>query len=140
MMGRSNGSKGAMERNEVEIQAPNTESASIAPAHLAENGNGAAVHAGWRALKFDAARYQRFLDDTDWTDAQKQEFTAAVWEIVVGFVDLGFGLNLIQHVSSERMLLEVDSPPMISSDNIARNMTTSAAGDVDDGPVGGKDS
>lgn len=38
-------------------------------------------------------RYAAHLDEVSLTDAQKQEFLTALWQIMVAFVDLGFSLK-----------------------------------------------
>jgi hypothetical protein len=55
------------------------------------------------ALHFDAAEYQRFVDDSDLSPAQQQELLEALWVIIVGFVDLGF------HVHPVQMALDVNN-------------------------------
>jgi hypothetical protein len=66
------------------------------------------------ALTFDPAVYREFIDDTGWTDAQKDEFIEALWHIIVSFVDLGFDLHPLQHVISDPKTLELDSPSMVA--------------------------
>ena len=46
----------------------------------------------------DADRYQAYLDGSDMTDEEKAEFLQALWEIIVGFVELGFGVHPLQEV------------------------------------------
>lgn len=41
-------------------------------------------------LSIDVARYRHFLEATDMTDAQKDQFLKALWTMIVCFVDLGF--------------------------------------------------
>lgn len=49
-------------------------------------------------LKVDVERYQSYLDDSDWTDAQKEKFLQDFWETMVALVELGFGVHPIQEV------------------------------------------
>lgn len=51
-----------------------------------------------RMLKVDVERYQSYLDDTDMTPAQKEEFLQAMWLTMVSFVELGFEVHPIQEV------------------------------------------
>ncbi|MEA2950937.1 MAG: hypothetical protein QOJ96_457 [Alphaproteobacteria bacterium] len=78
------------------------------------------------ALTFDPEEYRHFLADCDWTDAQKDEFTEALWGIVLNFVDLGFDLNPVQKVIDIKGL-ELDSPNVISSETISYNTDTTEA-------------
>lgn len=66
------------------------------------------------ALSFDAQEYLHFLEDCDWTEDQKREFIEALWEITLGFVDLGFGISPLQAVHASSSTLEVDSPSMLA--------------------------
>jgi hypothetical protein len=51
-----------------------------------------------RKLSVDVEKYQAFLDGSDMTDVQKEEFLQALWSIIVNFVDLGFGVHPAQEV------------------------------------------
>jgi hypothetical protein len=51
-----------------------------------------------RILAVDIERYQAFLDGSDMTGAQKEEFLGALWSIMVSFVELGFGVHPLQEV------------------------------------------
>ena len=46
----------------------------------------------------DYKKYAHFLEDTDLSEIQKREFLQALWQIIVGFVDLGFGVHPAQQV------------------------------------------
>lgn len=86
---------------------------------------------GVPALKFDPRKYSHFLNETGWTEAQKDEFTEALWLIIVSFVDRGYNLHPVQSVASETTL-EVDSPSVVGS---ASNSTTYEEKDVERGDV-----
>lgn len=47
-------------------------------------------------LTLDVALYEQHLADSGMTDDQKREFLEALWIIIVGFVDLGFGIHPVQ--------------------------------------------
>nr|WP_319514360.1 hypothetical protein [uncultured Cohaesibacter sp.] len=47
-------------------------------------------------LELDVAYFQTYLDDTDTPESQKQEFLAVLWNIMVTFVDMGFGIEATQ--------------------------------------------
>ena len=51
-----------------------------------------------RSLTVDVEKYQAFLDGSDMTDAQKEEFLQGMWSIIVSFVELGFGVHPLQEV------------------------------------------
>lgn len=49
----------------------------------------------------DLGRYKPYLEDSDLSDAEKAEFLSALWSIMVGFVDLGFGVDSVQRLFPE---------------------------------------
>ncbi|WP_223424864.1 hypothetical protein [Tateyamaria pelophila] len=49
-------------------------------------------------MKVDVERYQAYLDGSDLSDAEKAEFLQTLWQIIVSFVDLGFGVHPLQEV------------------------------------------
>lgn len=53
------------------------------------------------ALRFDWRDWTVYFDDSDIPDAKKQELIETLWPIVLGFVDLGFGLNPTQEICGE---------------------------------------
>ncbi len=52
-------------------------------------------------LTVDVAKYEAFLEDTNMTDAQKEEFLQALWSVIVSFVELGFGVHPLQEVCGQ---------------------------------------
>jgi len=53
------------------------------------------------AVTVDIARYQALLDGEDLTDDQKRQFLETLWQIIVQFVDLGFGVHPLQAVQKD---------------------------------------
>ena len=49
-------------------------------------------------LTVDAERYQAYLEGTEMTNAQKEEFLQSMWQIIVSFVELGFDVHPLQEV------------------------------------------
>ena len=47
-------------------------------------------------LTLDVSLYEDYLENGDLTEEQKREFLEALWVIIVGFVDLGFGIHPVQ--------------------------------------------
>ncbi|MFE3836461.1 hypothetical protein [Pseudogemmobacter sonorensis] len=56
------------------------------------------------ALRFDAEAYRPHLADSDLTEAQQTELLAAIWQIMVAFADLGFGLDPVQYLQGLQAL------------------------------------
>lgn len=50
------------------------------------------------ALEIDYAYYEAYLKNADMTPEQKRELLDCLWNIIVGFVDLGFGVHPVQQV------------------------------------------
>lgn len=49
-------------------------------------------------MKVDVERYQKYLDDSDMSPAEKAEFLQSLWQIIVSFVELGYGVHPLQQV------------------------------------------
>ena len=47
-------------------------------------------------VEIDYERYEEYLETSDLSDEQKRQFIAALWNVIVGFVDLGFGVHPVQ--------------------------------------------
>ena len=62
--------------------------------------NKTTVKPGYPALTIDYALYERHLEESGWTEAQKREFLDALWSIMVQFVDLGFGIHPAQQAGN----------------------------------------
>lgn len=54
------------------------------------------------ALTIDYELYEQYLDDSDLSEAQKREFLETLWNIIVSFVDLGFGVHPLQQAASDK--------------------------------------
>ena len=61
-------------------------------------------------LSIDVARYQEYLDGSDLTPEQKEEFLKAVWSIVVTFVELGHGVHPLQEACGKDHECDGESP------------------------------
>jgi hypothetical protein len=58
---------------------------------------------------FDAKRYEHYLDGCDLTDDQKQKFLETLWNIMVCFVNMGFGLEPTQTACGQ-LIKSLDNP------------------------------
>jgi hypothetical protein len=52
-------------------------------------------------LSIDVDLYQHYLDNSDLTDAQKQELLQTLWNIICEFVRLGYGVHPLQKILPE---------------------------------------
>ena len=51
---------------------------------------------GSSVVTVDYEKYEWFLESADLSEDQKRQFIDALWQIIVGFVDLGFGVHPAQ--------------------------------------------
>lgn len=61
------------------------------------DGRGSAFPEPPLALSIDWRLYEHHLAEADLTDQEKREFIEALWYIIVSFVDLGFGIEPVNH-------------------------------------------
>lgn len=61
-----------------------------------ESGAGAESLAGVPPL--DVGKYRPYLDDFDITEEQKAEIIRILWNMMISFVDLGFGQESVQRI------------------------------------------
>ncbi len=54
-----------------------------------------------KALTLDSSLYEKYLEESDLSEEQKQEFLETLWSIIVGFVDLGFEVHPVQQATSK---------------------------------------
>lgn len=62
------------------------------------------------AVQVDLLKYAHLLDDADMTDAQKLEALRALWNVIVAFVDLGFGVHPVQEICGQIEQTKTDAP------------------------------
>lgn len=63
------------------------------------DGLGASFDASTKPIiTVDTEKYAAFLDEAEMTDAEKEKFLQALWEIIVSFVEFGFGVHPLQEV------------------------------------------
>jgi hypothetical protein len=62
------------------------------------------------ALTLDVARYEAMLADPALSEAERTALLEALWEIMVGFVDLGFHIHPLQQVEALPPGERVDDP------------------------------
>lgn len=53
------------------------------------------------ALTLDVAMYEKYLEDSDLTEVQRREFLEGLWQIIVCFVELGFGVHPLQQADED---------------------------------------
>jgi hypothetical protein len=52
-------------------------------------------------LTLDVELYQHYLDNSDLTEEQKNELLNTLWNIICGFVQMGFGVHPVQQALAE---------------------------------------
>ena len=87
------------------------------------------------ALTFDVTRYDKYLADCDLTEEQKQEFLETLWNIIVSFVDIGFGIDATQAVCGQLLQTAfkdiLNDSDMIESKTLPKNFKNTAASKKD---------
>ncbi len=68
-------------------------------------------------LTIDWELYGKYLDESDLSEAQKQEFLETLWSIVVSFVDLGFGVHPLQQVTDNACEQQAEIAKFIAADS-----------------------
>lgn len=51
-------------------------------------------------LTLDVEKYQHYLDESDLSENQKQDFLESLWLYMVSFVELGYGVHPLQKTGS----------------------------------------
>ncbi|MEM9733632.1 MAG: hypothetical protein AAF903_09145 [Pseudomonadota bacterium] len=74
------------------------------------------------ALHLDVSLYERYVADSDMTEAQKQEFLQSLWSIITSFVDLGFGIHPLQQSGTEACGQISDLRTLLDEDMISSTM------------------
>lgn len=59
-------------------------------------------------LVVDLKEFEHFLEGSGMNDAQKEEFLGIMWNIIVNFVDLGFGIHPVQDAMESNTELNID--------------------------------
>lgn len=70
------------------------------------SGVGQASTGNPKGLTIDYQLYEQYLEDSGLSDEQKKEFLNTLWQLVVGFVDLGFGVHPLQQACEQPLDLD----------------------------------
>ena len=62
----------------------------------------------YRAIQLDLEKYKPFLDDHNIADTDKEQLLEALWNIVVSFVKLGYGVHPVQQAQE---IKKIAQPP-----------------------------
>lgn len=90
----------------------------------------------WPSLTIDFDLYDQMLEEADLTDTQRHEVIEALWNFMVGFVDLGIGIHPLQQATANNCEQNgipaefIKSQPgnVVSSNNNPKTKFTAAAG------------
>ncbi|MEM9668628.1 MAG: hypothetical protein AAF950_06850 [Pseudomonadota bacterium] len=66
-------------------------------------------------IEFDWQKYAALLEGDDYTEAEKRELLELLWNIIVEFVSLGFGVHPLQQACGQ--VAETPGSPTSSSEN-----------------------
>lgn len=62
-----------------------------------------------RRIEVDVDRYQALLDDPALSAQDKEQIITALWQIIIAFVDLGFGVHPVQQACGKEYKSEDQS-------------------------------
>lgn len=54
-----------------------------------------------KTLKVDIEKYQAWLDDPALSEQQREQMLEALWQIILCFVDLGFGVSPLENACGQ---------------------------------------
>lgn len=76
----------------------------------------------WPALTIDYELYERMLDESDVSDEEKRAFIEVWWNLIVNFVDLGFGVHPLQQACEQELdLSTLNLPDVLDSKGLQIN-------------------
>ncbi len=95
-------------------------------------------------IEFDYSAYAAYLSDTELSEDQKQEFLLTLWNLLLTFVDLGFGVHPLQQIdpksrgqNEERFdelsglsACVLDSPDRLLTEEVAGKETLGRGGEI----------
>ena len=88
-------------------------------------------------LRFDAAEFMKFVEDWELTDAQAEALLRAIWDIVVGFVDIAYGLHPVQQAVDRLPFPAMSSTPESGAVVSSRQVSSTTASHKTNGRNGG---
>jgi len=53
-------------------------------------------------LTIDVARYEKFLEGSGMSEEARQEFLESMWNVIVAFVELGYGVHPLQEACGKQ--------------------------------------
>ena len=70
-------------------------------------------------LQFDPAKFLQYVEEENLTEEQAGVLLRAIWDLVVSFVDLGFGLSPVQQALVDRLRRDPESASPASSGRVS---------------------
>lgn len=83
-------------------QAPLENLQAETPASTDTDSSNPVVNLPGLGLHFDPAKFLQYVEEEDLTEEQATVLLRAIWDIIVAFVDLGFGLSPVQQALVDR--------------------------------------
>lgn len=81
-------------------------------------------------LSIDWEEFAHHLEDSDLSDEQKREFIETLYEIMLSFVDLGFGIHPVQQACEQNRETTLRLPADLLSSKYPDNQSDEAAHDA----------
>ncbi|XWN29350.1 MAG: hypothetical protein ROR55_17835 [Devosia sp.] len=77
-----------------------------------------------RTLELDVEAYRHFLEGAGLTPDQEREVIEALWGVIVGFVELGFGVHPAQQVAEDKLKDIENITPQAGTDRVQYEHST----------------
>ena len=105
------------------------------------NGNGTSLSENFassaqRIVEIDVAKYQEYLDDSDMTPEQKENFLRGLLSIILVISDLGFEVRPLEEFSGKDVENRTQSPKA-ALDRVRSKEQLNLGTNRNSGPMGG---
>lgn len=65
-------------------------------------------------IEFDWKLYKNYVENPDLTDEEKEQAIKAMWNIVINFVDYGFGVHPVQQANPKMDIDDQDIQDLVA--------------------------
>lgn len=86
--------------------------------------DGMTLHQAGKRLEVDVEAYRHFLEDAGLSPEQEREVIEALWSVIVGFVELGFGVHPAQLVAEDKLKKTNETTPHVRTDRVQYEHST----------------
>lgn len=98
---------------------------------------GITVNTAARSMTVDALAYQHLLDESGLSEAEKRELIETLWSVILGFVELGFGVHPLQQLPGTAEEADEENPPQAGTDRVHLTRSASKTTQTEEGCASG---